>query len=266
MHQQQQRNPSLSSGVPASVTGLQQQVQVQQLPGSTAAMASPPHPTGNLSASARQPQPRNGNFSISFASRNQYRFFFRLTTTYILGTAPGALTAPSSTTTSASVSTNHSLMGGQPHPQQGPPHPHSPHPMDVNPGSQSASSTPAVNHHPNTPTPAQVPGAPTQVAGGQAGLMAGPAPGTQGSSGTQVGHQQQTNNTHHSRNQVPSAKRTFSSTGGHVKSSRHGDPPGDPSTLWNGLHTPSLFVPCKRGSPIKASKLKDKTLSISFLS
>jgi len=179
MHQQQQRNPSLSSGVPASVTGLQQQVQVRRLPGSTAAMASPPHPTGNLSASARQPQPQNG-------------------------TAPGALTAPSSTTTSASVSTNHSLMGGQPHPQQGPPHPHSPHPMDVNPGSQSASSTPAVNHHPNTPTPAQVPGAPTQVAGGQAGLMAGPAPGTQASSGTQVGHQQQTNNTHHSRNQVNS--------------------------------------------------------------
>ena len=84
MHQQQQRNPSLSSGVPASVTGLQQQVQVQQLPGSTAAMASPPHPTGNLSASARQPQPQNGkiacnnrrHFSISFASRNQYGFSF----------------------------------------------------------------------------------------------------------------------------------------------------------------------------------------------
>ena len=212
MHQQQQRNPSLSSGVPASVTGLQQQVQVQQLPGSTAAMASPPHPTGNLSASARQPQPQNGKplatidnifqFHSPVGTNTGFLSINYLTTAYILGTAPGALTAPSSTTTSASVSTNHSLMGGQPHPQQGPPHPHSPHPMDVNPGSQSASSTPAVNHHPNTPTPAQVPGAPTQVAGGQAGLMAGPAPGTQGSSGTQVGHQQQTNNTHHSRNQV----------------------------------------------------------------
>ena len=87
MHQQQQRNPSLSSGVPASVTGLQQQVQVQQLPGSTAAMASPPHPTGNLSASARQPQPQNGKsleqsttFFNFIRQSEPIRVFFPLTT------------------------------------------------------------------------------------------------------------------------------------------------------------------------------------------